>query len=96
MWIKKRQFNYDDVSQFGLDKFMLSGFTVRMKISVIWKNSLDKRDNIDWINTITRRKLISGFTVRMKISVIWKNSLDKRDNIDWINTITRRNLIAKA
>ena len=37
---------------------MLSGSTLRMKISVNWKNSLEKRDNIDWINTITRRKLM--------------------------------------
>ena len=41
---------------------MLSGSTVRMKISASWKNSLDKRDNSDWINTITRRKLIYGYT----------------------------------
>ena len=47
-----------DLSECGLHKFMLSGSAVRMKInSVNWKNSLDKRDNIDWTNTITRRKL---------------------------------------
>ena len=62
VWIKKKQFKYDDLSQFGLDKFMLSGSTVRMKISVSWKNSLDKRDSIDWINTMTRGKLIYGYT----------------------------------
>ena len=37
VWIKKRQFKYDDQSQFDLGNWM------------------DKRDNIDWINTITRR-----------------------------------------
>ena len=58
MWIKKKQFKYDDLSQFGLDKLMLSGSTARMKISVNWKSSLDELDNIDSINTITRRKLI--------------------------------------
>ena len=41
---------------------MLSGSTLRMKISVGWKNLLDKCDNIDWINTITRRKLMYGYT----------------------------------
>ena len=25
VWIKKKQFKYDDLSQFGLDKLMLSG-----------------------------------------------------------------------
>ena len=58
VWIKKKQFKYDDLSQFGVDEFMLSGSAIRMEISVSWKNSLDKHDNTDWINTITCRKLI--------------------------------------
>ena len=57
VWIKKKQFKYDDLPQFGLDKFMLSGFTVRIFIGLSWKNS---SDNIDWTNTITRRELIYG------------------------------------
>ena len=61
---------YDDLFRFGLDKSMLSGSIVKVKIyNVSWKNSPDKRDNIEWINTITRRKLIYGSTESLDLGL---------------------------
>ena len=60
VWIKKKQSKYDDLISIWPGQIHAIRSALKMKISVSWKNLLNKSDNIDWINTITRRKLIYG------------------------------------